>query len=328
MRRIVLSVSLLVIVAVSGCTATGEVVSDSGGVIGDAYRFVRTLFFSPVPQPPGDTIKIVTWNIENFGKTKAGNETIMDKIADVISAYDIVAIQEVSNIREQSDPGCPRNEDSCPGDPSCGVIREALESSLNERLGLNYSFLFSPQVKDERYLFVWNPEKASLLDSGLMDDPTERGNPCDLSPENVGLMIRQPFYGVFRAGDFDFLLLTAHTSPGINSIELDGLDYFFREATRKGEPDVILLGDLNADCSYLSDEAHPDLMGPGYVWPVPSDADTTSGPSDCAYDRFVFRQDYTGSDYAGSWGVERDVTPDISDHYPVWLEFYTDRDGD
>jgi hypothetical protein len=87
--------------------------------------------------------------------------------------------------------------------------------------------------------------------------------------------VRQPFKAEFRAGVFDFILLTAHTSPSINVQELEGLEFFFREAESGDEPDVIVLGDLNADCSYLGDSDSISFRQPGYFWVVDDNSDTT-----------------------------------------------------
>ena len=316
------------IVAASGCTTSGNIPGDAGTLAQDSADFIYNLFFSDAPMPPSETIRIATWNIENFGAKKAGDQEVMNRIADMISSFDIVAIQEVSNIREASDPDCSRNQDSCPGNSRCDMIRNAFEESLNDRLDLNYSMVFSPQVRDERYLFIWDPEKATLLDSGLIADPTEVGEVCATTQAEPGLMTRQPFWAIFRADDFDFMLLTAHSSPGINVQELEGLEYFYRESKEKGEPDVILLGDLNADCNYLSESRNIRFRSLEYRWIVPGSADTTvSENTDCAYDRFIITQP-TIEDYSGSWGIEKNITDGISDHFPVWAEFYIERDSD
>lgn len=50
----------------------------------------------------------------------------MRKIASILNGYDIIAVQEISNIKEMADPGCPRNENDCPGHANCNLIRNAL----------------------------------------------------------------------------------------------------------------------------------------------------------------------------------------------------------
>ena len=53
---------------------------------------------------------------------------------------------------------------------------------------------------------------------------------------------------------------------------------------------MILLGDFNADCSYLldTDLAGLPIYNPAmFDWLIGFDVDTTTGTTDCAYDRYV-----------------------------------------
>ena len=47
------------------------------------------------------------------------------------------------------------------------------------------------------------------------------------------------------------------------------------------------MGDMNADCDYLSQTKQNslDLGSPGNYWPIDGDTDTTVAASLCAYDR-------------------------------------------
>ncbi|MEO0248927.1 MAG: FliH/SctL family protein, partial [candidate division WOR-3 bacterium] len=163
----------------------------------------------------------------------------MRLIAAILKEYDLIAVQEVSNVREQSDPDCPRNQNACPGDPDCGSIRMALEKYLNQENGLDYQFVFSPQVRDERYLFIYNPAKVAMEFSTLVVDPQDTEPICDDRQANLGMMTRQPFKGKFVAGKFDFILLTAHTSPKNNLAELQALEQGVLQALRQAVPQVI-----------------------------------------------------------------------------------------
>jgi len=212
-----------------------------------------------------ETIKIASWNIRDFGKSKATDPFRMRKMASIINGFDIIAIQEISNIREQADPGCPRNENDCPGHGNCNLIRNALELYLNTEQSANYRFIFSPQIKDERYLFIYDPDTVTLIEASLVVDPGDSQPICASSPANTGRMVRQPFKGRFRAGSFDFVLLTAHTRPSDNVNELEGLEDFYKDTESRGEPDIIILGDLNADCEYLGPSDNVDLKGPEYI---------------------------------------------------------------
>ena len=125
----------------------------------------------------------------------------------------------------------------------------------------------------------------------------------------------------------NFLVLTAHTSPSVNVQELGALEFFFREAEAGDEPDVIVLSDLNADCSYLRASDNISFRQPGYFWVVGDDSDTTVSKTDCAYDRFIFKNQ-TVEDYTGYWGIYTNITDEVSDHYLVWAEFTTTGDTD
>lgn len=287
-----------------------------------------------------DKIKIATWNIQNFGKSKVEDAAKMKIIADVLSEFDIIAIQEISNVYEKSDEGCPRNENSCPGHKNCDLIQNALQKYLGQQNNKDYAFIFSPQVKDERYLFIYDKKKIDALTEGelVIDDGDSPNIPiCD--SKSKGLMVRQPFYATFMAGDFTFTLVTAHTSPDRNISELEALDKFYRkvQSQETENKDVILLGDLNADCSYLKNQSIA-LKKPKYTWVVEDTDDSTiRKTTDCAYDRIIFTKT-TKEDYAGGHGVYRfdeelegisnSKALKISDHYPAWAEFYTDKDSD
>ncbi|MCA9620497.1 MAG: hypothetical protein KC731_15855, partial [Myxococcales bacterium] len=115
------------------------------------------------------------------------------------------------------------------------------------------------------------------------------------------------------------------------------------------EGDFIALGDYNASCSYASpaqlDEPADDEqdMDGHSAWnegdegsgrdadggdhPEGEAEDTNLAASVCAYDRIV-STDAANGDYTGRWGVDRAFSDTaVSDHWPVWAEFYANRDG-
>jgi hypothetical protein len=71
---------------------------------------------------------------------------------------------------------------------------------------------------------------------------------------------------------------------------------------------------------------------------ITNDIDTTVAASDNTYDRFIVTASAI-EDFAESYGVIRfdeiydfeklSIEPkEISDHYPIWAEFFIDRDTD
>lgn len=279
-----------------------------------------TTYFCTPEGPPRETIKIASWNIQNFGQKKANDEAIMAGIAANLNGYDIIAVQEISNFYEKSDSGCPKIADICPNHTNCGLIENTLEESLNEKYNLSYQFVFSDTVRDERYLYIYNPEKVEFISTEIVSDPDETGPICDLEKNNTGKMVRQPFKAKFRAGNTTFTLLNAHTSPTKNIAELEGLEYFYRQEKAKGDENLIILGDLNADCDYLTPGQQIAFRSSQYRWIVSDSEDTTVSKRGCAYDRFIFGGD-AKSHYTGKYGISSGTTSQLSDHYLIWAEF-------
>jgi deoxyribonuclease-1-like protein len=123
---------------------------------------------------------------------------------------------------------------------------------------------------------------------------------------------RPPFVAQFKVGNWSFSLVIMHTKPDNTTKELDRLDDYLYNMTG----DVILIGDLNADCDYY--ETPPrDFFG--WTWPIGDNADTTVGSTDCAYDRFVLNKG--AQDNLLDAGIYSEVTPEMSDHYLIWASF-------
>ena len=64
-----------------------------------------------------------------------------------------------------------------------------------------------------------------------------------------------------------------------------------------------MLGDFNADCSYLSQRRYNTLLlatDSRFTWLLDTDIDSTTGNSDCAYDRCVC----VGEGWKGVGGVD------------------------
>ena len=126
-------------------------------------------------------------------------------------------------------------------------------------------------------------------------------------------------------GKLTFVIATVHTSPTFALTETIGLSEVHNEARSiwDWEDDVIILGDLNADCSYVNYEEldASDIRNSSYTWVVPDDADTNVASSKaCAYDRIILNSDATDH-FTGEWGIDIPENIElVSDHYPVWFE--------
>ncbi len=102
----------------------------------------------------------------------------------------------------------------------------------------------------------------------------------------------------------------------------------------QGEGNFIILGDLNADCGYFDEDNTSPLRSSDYLWVINNSIDTTTKATNCTYDRIIFTSQAT-TDFTGNSGVFRfdsaynlnyDSTIAVSDHYPVYAEFWSNRD--
>jgi deoxyribonuclease-1-like protein len=100
--------------------------------------------------------------------------------------------------------------------------------------------------------------------------------------------------------------------------------------------DVLIVGDFNADCTYVANPESLSLYtSTANDWLIPFDADTTVSTTDCAYDHIVLygniRDNVVSSgvfDYQTFYDTDQifyngePITGLISDHFPVEFEFF------
>ena len=259
------------------------------------------------PPPPSverqtGAIRIASFNIQVFGVKKLGKPRVRSLLAEIVRRFDIVAIQEIR-----------ANQDILP----------QFIDTINAT-GRHYDFVIGPRlgrtVSKEQYAFVFDTASIEIDRNALytVADPDD-------------LLQREPFVGWFRVRGpppdqaFTFSLVDIHTEPDKAAEELDALGDVFRAVRDdgRGEDDVIVLGDLNADDHHLGrlgqiSHIHPAISGV---------ASNTRGTK--LYDNLIF-SDVATTEFTGRWGVfdmirEFNLTTDealeVSDHMPVWAEF-------
>jgi len=272
------------------------------------FNFTTPAYANGEPET-GETIKIASFNIQVFGKTKASKPEVMDILADIISQFDLVAIQE---IRDKS-----------------GTAIVKLEQAV-DNLGEDYTVIIGPRLGrtscKEQYAFTYRTDKFNILGSYTYDDHLH------------DVFHREPFVAHFQAksGTFDFLVLSIHTDPDMATEEINALPMVISDAIQHfSEHVVIALGDYYSDCSYFDEDTITTVFpASGYMSLIPNSADTTVKGTVCTYDRIIITTQ-AEEDYDGNCGVYRfdtvhglsqDKADDVSDHYPVWAEFYVGRD--
>lgn len=251
-------------------------------------------------------IKVATFNIQNFGPTKAANTPILRYLATVIRKFDIVAVQEVSDIREQA-PAILLDEVNASG--------RHYELLLSERSGHQPD----DRSSQEQYAFYFDADRVDALDEGALFDDSQDD-----------LFQREPFTAHFKSksGALTFTITQVHTRPESAVEEIEALFVVYEDLLSRypGEKDHILLGDFNGSCTYARPEQlrQMEIRSADFRWVVPDTADTTVSPSTkCAYDRIVLTKALKPR--FGRWGVADWFTDKrISDHWPVWLSLNRD----
>jgi endonuclease/exonuclease/phosphatase family metal-dependent hydrolase len=301
----------------------------------DVVRLRRRMDASQIPPRKTDQNLILgTWNIQAFGGlhhawtenpgSPKRNYRGLAIIAEVVRRFDIVAIQELT--RETT------------------ALRFLLEGFLGEHWGVLMTDVSTGVGGDhERLAYIY--DRRRVTPSGLAGEivlaPTAAGDPREQFD-------RTPYIVGFRAGAERFALLTAHIKfgdvPEDRIPELRKIAEFTATEIRdraKGEgaeeANLIVLGDFNID----KRQGNPlfdafishGLWVPQELWGLK----TTYGNEPKFYDQIAWFRDDLDLVTEGRAGVvdfvgavfkeltRRSMTFRVSDHFPLWIEFQTDR---
>ncbi len=262
------------------------------------------------PAKAGASIRIASFNIQTLGRSKLSKPQVVERIADIIRRFDIVAVQEVRS----------KHQDIVP----------RLVEYVNAD-GRHYDYVLGPRVgrtaQKEQYAFLFDTETIEVdrLAVYTIEDPAD-------------LMHRPPLVAPFRVRGVDpkeaftFTLVNLHTDPDEVAEEIRWLPDLFRAVLGdgRGEDDVILLGDFNADDRKL-DGALKTL--PGAL--VTLQATPTNTRMNAQYDNIIVMlpatREYTGQvevfDILRTFNLTMDEAIAVSDHNPVWASFHVREGG-
>ncbi len=262
----------------------------------------------PVAPPPnlagGPTIRIASFNIQDFGVTKASKQYVMRELADIIAQFDVIALQEISTQDEFFIPNFVK---------ICNHFsRRQYDHVIGPRVGVT--------TQTEQYVYLYDTARVELDRHSVytVNDPD-------------GLLHREPLVATFRTREVDaelaftFTLVNMHTDPDIVQQEMDVLAEVYRVVRRssRGEDDIIMLGDFNTDDRNLGRLGELPGMLPliAGVW--------TNTRQTKQYDNLIIHAPST-TEYAGRSGVfdfmrfknlSMSQALQVSDHFPVWAEF-------
>lgn len=244
--------------------------------------------------------KILSWNLENFGKSKseADLKFITNKVAD----FDIIAIQEV-----------------VAGYGGAQTVAK-LAALLNEK-GTKWDYsisepTFSSSYKRERYAYIWKTKKLKL-----------KGSPW-LEKKYKLEIDREPYYATFEIDKKSFTLVNFHAITKSKQPETE-IKYFKFLPDQYPQLNLIFLGDFN--CPQSHTVFYP-LKKKGYESVFKNQKTTLKQKCQnniclaSEFDNIFYPQNRIKFYNSGTILFYKDFDSlqearKISDHIPIWFEF-------
>ena len=275
-----------------------------------------------------ESLNIATWNIREFGR-RPRLEASLHYIAEIIGQFDLVAVVELrDNVNELA--------------------------RVLSYLGPYWRVIYSDYLRDaggnrERIAYVYD-ERACVF-TGLASYALAHRDKQGTEYLNDRSWWRNPYMASFRAGNFDFVVLSAHIRWGDTEKgrvpELDLLARWVHDRSRDPnftDKDLIVLGDFN-----VPNETSPlftALTRYGLKMPTGLLGQHGSNLSrDRRYDQILHDATHVKSFtnhagildfYAGNHRPlfpgkrlsKAEFTYELSDHLPLWIQVNTDTEGE
>ncbi|XP_040015576.1 deoxyribonuclease 1 like 4, tandem duplicate 1 isoform X1 [Xiphias gladius] len=260
------------------------------------------------------TMKVASFNIQKFGKNKVSDPDVLAILTKIVSRYDIIVILEVVDITGES-------------------VKTFLDSLNRSNSRHHYTLKISSRLGRTRYkeqfMFLYRDDMVDLADSHQFDDQLTEGG---------DVFARDPYILRFRCHNTvlkDLVMIPVHTKPEDSEKELDELYDVFQHVKQKWRTDnVMILGDFNADGSYVSKSEMKDIRirsDKNFHWLIGDDVDTTASTgNNYTYDRIViYGDDMLRSiipnsakpfNFQKAYGLSEEQALKVSDHYPVEVE--------
>ena len=276
-----------------------------------------------------ETLNLATWNIREFGKVPRLDASI-HYIAEILGQFDLIAVVEVrDNLSELAE-----------------VLRI---------LGPYWRAVFSDYITDaggnrERIAYVYDKRAAVFTGLAAEADPPRKKT---ASGEYLPAITwwRSPYIASFRAGSFDFILITAHIRWGsgekarVAPLKLlaEWVDQRSKEKYTD-DKDIILMGDFNIPA--VDDDLFRAITSKGLQMPAALRGKHGSNlEKNKRYDQILHYPVHTKSftDHAGVLdfyggdhrplfpGVamsKQEFTYELSDHLPLWAQLDVDVEGE
>jgi deoxyribonuclease-1-like protein len=261
-------------------------------------KFISLFFFFSLPFFP--QTKLLSWNLENFGKSKSDYE--IEFIAKILNDFDIVAIQEV-----------------VAGNGGALAIARLTEA-LN-RKGTKWDYRISDPTsssnyKTERYAFLWKTNSLKLKDKPWLE-------------KKYHLEIdREPYFATFEINRKNITIATFHAITKSKKPETE-IKYFKLLPREYPTLNLLFAGDFNCPQSH---SVFMPLKKMGFA-PILRNQKTSlktkpKGDNYLAseYDNIFYKTssiNYIKSDVILFYKkfISLKEARKVSDHIPIWFEF-------
>jgi endonuclease/exonuclease/phosphatase family metal-dependent hydrolase len=281
------------------------------------------------PSKLDETINIATWNIREFGR-KRRSAAAIHYVAEILGQFDLIGLVELRD--NLTDLG-----------------------RVMEILGPYWRAVYSDMIPDaggnrERIAYLF--DKRAVVFNGLAAEANQPRKKKGLEYLPEESFWRAPYLASFKAGNFDFVVLTTHIRWGDTSearrLELERLADWI-EAKRieetKEDKDLIVMGDFNIPSKGSSLFAAITKHGLEIPRALLGLEHGSNLEKDKRYDQILHYPQYP-ENFSNAGGILdffiddsriMELFPDgmtkaaftyqLSDHLPLWLQIKTDIDG-
>lgn len=242
---------------------------------------------------------IGSWNVQNYGPSKASVVSVMGELSKVMQHFDAIFIQEMPTAT--TSVACAGHASMAPSD--CLLAR--LNDSDRAGAGA-YSLLLSATSgaggNAEKYACYYKNSKISVLTSFLADAAAPAITPAIT-------FTRPPFIVRLKAGSLDFFVVSIHTTPDnvLTRSEINQLPYIANYLAPT-DADVIILGDFNSGSTYFTTPGDwtayfNNFTTTGYANVITDTMDTTiTTANSYTYDRMTLSPNLISKMQPGSAG--------------------------
>ncbi len=253
------------------------------------------------------SILLATWNLRDFDSNKFGHGHRLEEsfyyIAEIISAFDLIALQEINRDLK-------------------GLKR------LMKLLGPDWDYIATDTTEgtggnQERMAFVFNTKKIRFANiAGEIVFPGEKDQ-----------LARTPFVASFQAGWFRFFLCSVHIFFGETSgakfekrvAEISNITEFFKKRQEREGGDYILLGDFNIVSQ--NNKTMKALTKHGFTLPKELMGVKSNLKGDKQYDQIALRikNKMLEVDNAGIFDFETIIFEDTDKDFNAYSPFFPEK---